>query len=74
MEEVKFIRVKRDGTVYPFSEVLAENPQCEVITEEEAFPDKFPKAKPKVKEVKAPRNSVDFSIPDDVLSEIKEGE
>lgn len=36
-----WIRVKRDGYLFPFDEVLAKNPECEVITEQEAFPEKF---------------------------------
>lgn len=36
-----WIRVKRDGYLFPFDEILAQNPECEVITEQEAFPEKF---------------------------------
>ena len=36
-----FIRVNRDGTIYPFNEYLAKNPECEVIAEEIAYPERF---------------------------------
>ena len=36
-----YIRVKRDGFIYPFNEILAENPDCEVVSEEVAFPERF---------------------------------
>jgi len=31
----------RSGFIYEWNEILAENPACEEITEEEAFPEKF---------------------------------
>ena len=31
----------RNGFVYEWNEILAENPLCEEITEEEAFPEKY---------------------------------
>lgn len=36
-----FIRVRKDGTIYDFNEILAKNPDCEVIPEEIAFPERF---------------------------------
>jgi hypothetical protein len=39
-----FVRVKKDGTIYPYNETLAGNPACEVIPEEIAFPERFVKA------------------------------
>lgn len=36
-----YIRVKKDGFVYDYNEILAKNPACEVITEQEAFPERF---------------------------------
>lgn len=37
------MRYLRDesGTIYEWNEILAENPACVEITEEEAFPEKF---------------------------------
>ena len=41
-----YIRVKKDGTIYPMHSVLAKNPLCEVVPEEIAYPERFmpPKA------------------------------
>jgi len=36
-----FIRVKRDWFIYDYNPILAANPACEVITEEEAYPERF---------------------------------
>ena len=36
-----FIRVRKDGTIYDFNEILAKNPDCEVIPEEIAYPERF---------------------------------
>jgi len=38
---VQFIRVKRDGFIYEYSELMARNPECEVISEELAYPERF---------------------------------
>ena len=39
-----YIRVRSDGFIYEFSEILARNPDCEVVPEEIAFPERFVKA------------------------------
>jgi hypothetical protein len=36
-----YIRVKKDGTIYDWNRFLAENPECEVVTEEQAYPERF---------------------------------
>jgi len=36
-----YIRVKKDGFIYEFNEILAKNPECEVIAEEVAYPERF---------------------------------
>ena len=35
-----WIRVKKDGFIYPYDEILAKNSDCEVVTEAVAFPHK----------------------------------
>lgn len=35
-----WIRVKKDGFLYPYDDILAKNSDCEVIPEEVAFPQK----------------------------------
>ena len=37
----RYLRNKKDGFIYDWNPILAENPLCEEITEEEAFPEKF---------------------------------
>jgi len=37
----RYLRNKRDGFIYDYTEMLAENPLVEEVTEEEAFPEKF---------------------------------
>lgn len=36
-----FIRVKKDGFIYDYNEIMAANPSCEVVTEEVAYPERF---------------------------------
>jgi hypothetical protein len=36
-----YIRVKKDGFIYDYNEILAKNPGCEVIAEEVAYPERF---------------------------------
>ena len=36
-----FIRVKKDGFIYDYNPILAKNPECEVIPEEIAYPERF---------------------------------
>jgi hypothetical protein len=36
-----YIRVKSDGFIYDYNEILAKNPDCEVVPEEIAYPERF---------------------------------
>lgn len=36
-----YIRVKKDGFIYEFNDILAKNPECEIIPEEVAYPERF---------------------------------
>ena len=49
-----FIRVRKDGTIYDYNEILAKNPECEVIPEEIAYPERF---MPEAAKAKAKRRS-----------------
>ena len=41
----RYLRNTRDGFIYDWNPILAENALCEEVTEEEAFPENFiPKA------------------------------
>ena len=44
----RYLRNRRDGTIYHWNEILAENILCEEVTEEEAFPEKFIPKKQKI--------------------------
>jgi hypothetical protein len=37
----RYLRGKKDGFIYDYTELLAENPLVEEVTEEEAFPERF---------------------------------
>jgi len=37
----QYIRVKKDGFIYEYGERLAVHPECEVISEQEAYPERF---------------------------------
>lgn len=34
----RYIRVKKDGFIYDYNEIMARNPACEVVEEEELLP------------------------------------
>lgn len=36
-----YIRVKKDGFIYDYNEILAQNPECEIVPEEIAYPERF---------------------------------
>ena len=36
-----YIRVKKDGFIYEYNEILAKNAGCEVVPEEIAYPERF---------------------------------
>jgi hypothetical protein len=50
-----YIRVKKDGFIYEYNEIMAANPACEVIPEEVAFPERFIPAHVEVEEVVEPK-------------------
>ena len=37
----QYLRNKVDGFIYDWHPILAANPKCELVTEEEAFPERF---------------------------------
>lgn len=47
-----YIRVRKDGFIYDYNERMAKNPACEVITEEQAYPERFIPAAAKGRVVK----------------------
>ena len=67
----KFLRNKHDGTIYRWNPILAANADCEEVTEEEAFPEKFvsqkqvKRARAKQKETKTTLNLSTDDIPEE---------
>ena len=58
----KFFRHRKNGTIYPYSERLANNVDVELVTEQQAYPERFaPKAV--IEHVK----KVDISIKEEVI-------
>jgi hypothetical protein len=41
MSENMYIRVKKDGFIYEYNDILARNANCEVISEQVAYPERF---------------------------------
>lgn len=50
----RYLRNKKDGWIFEWDRFLAENPNCEEITEMEAYPERFIPVK-RVEEVKKAR-------------------
>ena len=48
----KLLRNIKDGEIYGWNEILAENPLTEEVTEEQAFPEKFLPKKQKGRKTK----------------------
>ncbi len=59
----RYLRNKKDGFVYDWSPILAENPLCEEVTEEEAFPEKFVPKKQKGRKSGLALETPDEEIP-----------
>ncbi len=48
----RWLRHKKDGTIYPYNDITAKNPAVEEVPEELAFPERFMPAKQKGREAK----------------------
>ena len=40
---MRYLRNRKDGFIYEWDAILAKNPLCEEVTEEEAYPERFVK-------------------------------
>jgi hypothetical protein len=51
---MRYLRNKADGFIYEWHPILAKNPKCEEVSEQEAFPERFapPAVMEKVKQRK----------------------
>lgn len=67
----RYLRNKVDGFIYGWNPILAANPKCEEVTEEEAFPEKFvkPEQVEKVKKTRARRKTKPLDLSTDDTDE-----
>lgn len=56
-----YLRNKKDGFIYEWDEILAANPLCEAVTEEQAFPERFIPLK-QVEQVRARRRATNTKL------------
>jgi hypothetical protein len=60
----RYLRGKKDGFIYDYTALLAENSMVEEVTEEEAFPEKFIPKKQKGR-----KSDLDLTTPDEAIPE-----
>ena len=67
----KYLRNKVDGFIYGWNPILAKNPKCEEVTEEQAFPERFvkPEQVEKVKKTRAARKTEGLDLTTDDIDE-----
>jgi hypothetical protein len=67
----KYLRNKVDGFIYEWHPILAKNPKCEEVTEEEAFPERFvnPERVEAVKKTRAKRKTVALDLSTDDIQD-----
>lgn len=67
----RYLRNKRDGFIYGWHPVLANNPLCEEVTEEEAFPERFlkPEQVEQVRKTRAARKTKPLDLSTDDIPE-----
>lgn len=76
----RFLRNVADGTIYDWNPILAANPKCVEVTEEEAYPERFLKKEMVVKAKRTQRRTKKkldlttddlFDLPTSVAPEIE---
>lgn len=60
---MRYLRNKVDGTIYEWHPVLANNPKCEEVTEQEAYPERFAPEKV-IAKARARKKKVDLQTED----------
>ena len=69
---VKYLKSRKDGWIFEWDPILAKNPICYEVTEEEAYPERFIPVK-QVEEAKKARakrkTTLDFGL-DDITADI----
>ena len=63
---MRYLRNIKDGTIYEWHPILAENPSCEEVTEEQAFPERFvkPEVVSRVRKVQARKGALNLATTD----------
>lgn len=74
MEEKLYIRVKKDGFIYEYNERMAVHPECEVVSEQEAYPERFvtPSVAEKIEEIAKPKRGRKAKSGIDLTTDIPE--
>lgn len=62
----RYLRNRNDGWIYEWDAILAANPICEEVSEEEAYPERFakPEAVEKAKRGRKRKGTLDLSTDD----------
>ena len=58
-----YLRSKKNGIIHDYVEILADNPDWEAITEQQAFPEKFAPV-----DIKARAKKVDLTVPKEAVT------
>lgn len=69
---IRWLRNTKDGEIYEWDEILAENPLTEEVTEEQAFPEKFLDKKKKNRKAKVNLETEVPEVGDDTPEELAE--
>jgi len=60
---MRYLRVKKDGFIYEWNEILAANPECEEISADEVFPAEVPKTRKRRTKVALDLSTADIPEP-----------
>jgi hypothetical protein len=65
MIEKQYIRVIKDGFIYDYNPRMADHPECEVISEKEAFPERFitPEVEKRIKKTRQSKQTSGVEVP-----------
>jgi len=58
----RWLRHKKDGTIYPYLVAMANNPAVEEVSEKEAFPERFMTKKQKTRKTKLDLSTDGLSV------------
>jgi hypothetical protein len=59
---MQYLRNKKDGFIYEWNPILAKNPLCEEVSEQEAYPERF--VTPVVEKAKRRMRKIDLTTDD----------